>query len=64
MAQTKTKELDESPAKRKACIKAECEEKKQTEIEDIAREWAKREYFSKATSGDMPYTEDEYIKSV
>lgn len=60
----KQKELDESSAERKARVKAEYEEKKQTEVEDIAREWAKREYFRKATSGDMPYTEDEYIKSV
>jgi hypothetical protein len=60
----KQKELDESAADRKARVKAEYEEKKQEEIEDIAREWAKREYFRKATSGDMPYSEDEYIKSV
>ncbi len=45
-------------------MKAEYEEKKQKEIEDIAREWAKREFFRKATAGDMPYSEDEYIKSV
>lgn len=45
-------------------MKEEYEAKKQEEIEDIAREWAKREYFRKATSGDMPYSEEEYIKSV
>mmetsp|Transcript_28758 Transcript_28758/g.33044 ORF Transcript_28758/g.33044 Transcript_28758/m.33044 type:complete len:477 (-) Transcript_28758:214-1644(-) len=60
----KQKELDESSAERKARVKAEYEEKKQKEIEDIAREWAKREYFRKATSGDMPYSEEEYINSV
>lgn len=60
----KQKELDESSAERKARVKAEYEEKKQNEIEEIAREWAKREYFRKATSGDMPYTEEEYIQSV
>ena len=31
------------------------------EIEDIAREWAKREYLRKSISGDM---EEECIKSV
>merc|ERR1712127_323334 len=56
--------LDESAADRKKRIKDEYEENKTKEIEDIAREWAKREYFRKATSGDMPYSEEEYIKSV
>jgi hypothetical protein len=60
----KQKELDESAAERKARVKAEYEEKKQKEIEAIAREWAKREYFRKATAGDMPYSEEEYIQSV
>lgn len=60
----KQKELDASSAERKAKVKQEYEEKKQKEIEDIAREWAKREYFRKATAGDMPYSEEEYIKSV
>jgi len=60
----KQKELDENAAERKKRIKEEYEEKKTKEIEDIAREWAKREYFRKATSGDMPYSEEEYIKSV
>lgn len=60
----KQKELDESAADRKERMKQEYEDKKQKEIEDIAREWAKREYFRKATSGDMPYSEEEYIKSV
>jgi len=60
----KQKELDESAADRKARVKAEYEEKKTVEIEDIAREWAKREYFRKSMSGDMPYSEEEYIKSV
>merc|ERR1712127_913400 len=56
--------LDESAVDRKKRIKDEYEENKTKEIEDIAREWAKREYFRKATSGDMPYSEEEYIKSV
>lgn len=60
----KQKELDESAVDRKARVKQEYEDKKKEEIEDIAREWAKREYFRKATSGDMPYSENEYIKSV
>lgn len=60
----KQKELDESALERRARVKVEYEENKQKEIEDIAREWAKREYFRKATSGDMPYSEEEYIKSV
>jgi len=42
----------------------EMAEKKEKEIEDIAREWAKREYFRKCMAGDMPYSEEEYIKSV
>lgn len=60
----KQKELDEDATVRKERIKQEYEQKKQEEIENIAREWAKREYFRKATSGDMPYSEEEYIKSV
>lgn len=60
----KKKELEEKAEERKERIKKEYEEKKQNEIEDIAREWAKREYFRKSMSGDMPYSEDEYIKSV
>ena len=60
----KQKELDENAADRRVRVKEEYEIKKTKEIEDIAREWAKREYFRKATSGDMPYSEDEYIKSV
>lgn len=63
MAQ-KQKELDEDAAVRKERIKKEYEQKKQEEIENIAREWAKREFFRKATAGDMPYSEEEYIKSV
>merc|ERR1712127_1080326 len=58
------RELDESAADRKQRVKEEYEAKKTGEIEDIAREWAKREYFRKATSGDMPYSEEEYIQSV
>jgi hypothetical protein len=60
----KQRELDESAADRKQRVKEEYEAKKTEEIEDIAREWAKREYFRKATSGDMPYSEEEYIQSV
>jgi len=60
----KQKELDENAADRKARIAKDYEDAKINEIESIAREWAKREYFRKATSGDMPYSEEEYIKSV
>ena len=60
----KQKELDENAAERKQRIKEEYEAAKKKEIEDIAREWAKREYSRKATAGDMPYSEEEYIKSV
>lgn len=60
----KQKELDEDATVRKERIKKEYEQKKQEEIENIAREWAKREFFRKATAGDMPYSEEEYIKSV
>merc|ERR1712127_985297 len=44
----KQKELEEKADERKERIKIENEEKKQKEIEDIAREWAKREYFRKS----------------
>lgn len=60
----KQKELDESAEERKRKAKEEYEEKKKEEIEEIAREWAKREYFRKSMSGDMPYSEEEYVKSV
>lgn len=60
----KQKELEEKADVRKERIKKEYEEKKQKEIEDIAREWAKREYFRRSMAGDMPYSEEEYIKSV
>jgi len=55
---------DLSAAERGEKQKRESEEKKQQEIEEIAREWAKREYFRQSMAGDMPYTEDEYVKSV
>jgi len=60
----KQRELDENAEERKAKIKEEFEAKKQAEIEEIAREWAKREFYRKSMSGDMPYSEEEYIKSV
>lgn len=34
------------------------------EIENIAREWAKREYFRKTMDGAVDMTEDEFIQSV
>lgn len=40
------------------------EERKQKEIEDTARAWAKREYFRKSMGGNMGMTEEEYIESV
>merc|ERR1712151_216835 len=42
----------------------EFEERKQKEIEDTARAWAKREYFRKSMGGNMGMTEEEYIESV
>jgi hypothetical protein len=60
----KQKELDESAEQRRERTKREYEEKKQKEIEEIAREWAKREYFRKSMAGDMPFSEEEYVKSV
>jgi len=60
----KQKELEEKAEDRKERMKKEYAEKKTNEIEEIAREWAKREYFRKSMSGDMPYSEDEYVKSV
>jgi len=39
-------------------------ERKQKEIEDTARSWAKREYFRKSMGGNMGMTEEEYIESV
>jgi hypothetical protein len=38
--------------------------KKKQEIDDIARSWAKREYFRKSMGGNMGMSEDEYIESV
>lgn len=55
---------NQSAAERSEKAKRESEEKKQEEIEEIAREWAKREYFRQSMAGDMPYTEEEYVKSV
>ncbi len=43
---------------------ADWEERKKKEIDEIARSWAKREYFRKSMSGNMGMTEDEYIESV
>jgi hypothetical protein len=56
--------LDESTEVRRERTKREYEEKKQKEVEEIAREWAKREYFRKSMAGDMPFSEEEYVKSV
>lgn len=56
--------MDESTEERRERTKREFEEKKQKEIEEIAREWAKREYFRKSMAGDMPFSEEEYVKSV
>jgi len=38
--------------------------KKNKEVEKHAREWAKREYYRKTMSGDMAFSEDEYIASI
>ena len=56
--------MDESTEVRRERTKREYEEKKQKEVEEIAREWAKREYFRKSMAGDMPFSEEEYVKSV
>jgi len=42
----------------------EFEERKKNEIEQTAREWAKRQYFRKSMGGNMGMTEEEYIESV
>merc|ERR1712232_123528 len=42
----------------------EIEEEKKKEIEELATEWAKREYFRKSLGGNMAMSEEEYIKSV
>lgn len=55
---------DESSAERAEKVLRETEEKKTKEIEDIAREWARREFYRQSMAGDMPYTEEEYTKSV
>merc|ERR1712086_566859 len=39
-------------------------ERKKTEVEDNARDWAKRQYFRKSLGGNIDMTEEEYIKSV
>jgi hypothetical protein len=58
-AEAKKKDLDEREKREQ-----ERADQKQTEIDDIAREWGKREYFRQSMSGDMPYSEEEYIKSI
>jgi len=55
---------NESAAERTERSRAEAEEEKKKEIDEIAKEWAKREYFRQSMAGDMPYTEEEYRKSV
>merc|ERR1712038_529858 len=55
---------NENKAERSEQAAAEAEEKKKKEIEEIATEWAKREYFRQSMAGEMPYTEEEYRKSV
>jgi len=55
---------NESAEDRSKRAAAEAEEKKKEEIDAIAKEWAKREYFRQSMAGDMPYTEEEYRKSV
>merc|ERR1712238_226948 len=42
---------NQSAAERSEKAKRESEEKKQEEIEEIAREWAKREYFRQSMAG-------------
>merc|ERR1712176_5985 len=42
----------------------EFEERKEKEIEDHAKTWAKREYFRRSMGGNMGMTEEEFIKSV
>jgi len=42
----------------------EFDERRQNEIEETARAWAKRQYFRKSMGGNMGMTEEEYIKSV
>lgn len=55
---------DGTREERMAKAAQETEEKKTKEIEEIAKEWARREYFRQSMAGDMPYTEEEYTKSV
>jgi len=55
---------NETAAERSKRVQAEAEEEKKKEVEEIATEWAKREYFRQSMAGDMPYTEEEYRKSV
>lgn len=55
---------DENKVERSEQALRESEEKKTKEIEEIATEWARREYFRQSMAGDMPYTEEEYTKSV
>jgi hypothetical protein len=43
---------------------ADWEDRKKKEIDEIARSWAKREYFRKSMSGNMGMTEEEYIEDV
>jgi len=44
--------------------KEEPKDARTAEIETIAKEWAKREYFRKSMESGVDMTEEEYIKSV
>lgn len=63
LAAEKKKQDEEMKIERER-IRKEMEEEKKNEIEELATEWAKREYFRKSLGGNMAMSEDEYIKSV
>jgi len=60
----KKEEEDRISAENFAKQQEEYEQRKKDEINEIARSWAKREYFRKSMSGNMGMTEEEYIESV
>jgi len=63
LAEQKKKQDEEMKLERER-MRKEIEDDKKREIEEHAREWAKREYFRKSLGGNVATSEEEYIKSV
>ena len=63
LEEEKRKQEEEMKLQREK-IRKEIEDEKKREIEELAIEWAKREYFRKSLGGNIAMSEEEYIKSV